>query len=200
MNYHPWSIATSGYGSTLNAYGYGPSINMTSPNLTGSSANYDWGVYNSISNAGNTANQWRTLTYGEWNYIFFNRSTVSGIRYAKAKVSNVNGVILLPDNWNSSTFDLNNTNNIETGYGSNTLTASQWTILENAGAVFLPSAGYRNGTIVTNSGSIGYYWTATFGSYATACYGYFSDSYLYSSDNWDRFFGFSVRLVHNFNS
>ena len=39
-----------------------------------------------------------------------------GIRYAKAKVSNVNGVILLPDNWSNNTFELNNTNNIESEY------------------------------------------------------------------------------------
>jgi len=200
LNYHPWSIATSGYGSTLNYYGYGPSINMPSPSLTGSSANYDWGVYNSICNAGNTANQWRTLTYGEWNYVFFNRTTVSGIRYAKAKVSNVNGVILLPDNWSNNTFELNNTNNIEIGYGSNNLTASQWTTLENAGAVFLPAAGYRNGTTTGNTAGVGgYYWTAstTYGNYTAACYLYFSDSYFYINDNWARYFGFSVRLVSN---
>ena len=199
VNYYPWSIATHAYGSVLNYYGYGPSINMPSPSLTGSSANYDWGVYNSICNAGNTANQWRSLTHGEWNYVFFNRTTVSGIRYAKAKVSNVNGVILLPDNWSNNTFELNNTNNIEIGYGSNNLTASQWTTLENAGAVFLPAAGYRNGTIITKPGSNGYYWSSTHGDYTTACYGCFSDSNLYVLDNWDRFMGFSVRLVQECN-
>ena len=76
---------------------------MESPNLTGSSANYDWG-YNAISNAGNQENSgWRTLTNGEWSYLLMTRSTASGIRYAKAQVNGINGVILLPDNWNNST-------------------------------------------------------------------------------------------------
>ena len=112
----------------------------------------------------------------------------------------MNGVILLPDNWSNNTFELNNTNNIEIGYGSNNLTASQWTTLENAGAVFLPAAGYRNGTTTGNTAGVGgYYWTAssTYGNYTAACYLYFSDSYFYINDNWARYFGFSVRLVSN---
>lgn len=30
----------------------------------------DWGVYNAISNGGNTPDMWRTLSLSEWNYLF----------------------------------------------------------------------------------------------------------------------------------
>ena len=46
VNYQPWSTSTSQVNSSYNNYGYGPSINMIDPNLTGTNANYDWGVYN----------------------------------------------------------------------------------------------------------------------------------------------------------
>ena len=69
VNYQPWSSSDSLLDNEYNSYGYGPSSNMPDMNLTGTSANYDWGVNNPISNGGNTANQWRTLTQPEWSYI-----------------------------------------------------------------------------------------------------------------------------------
>ena len=162
VNYQPWSTSISEVNSSYNYYGYGPSTNMSDPNLTGTSANYDWGVYNPIINGGNTANQWRTLTQPEWEYVFSTRTTTSGILYAKANVNNVNGIILLPDDWNSSTYSLSNTNTPEASFSSNTLTVSQWSTLEQAGAVFLPAAGYRyDGTSIDQVGSYGLYWTAS---------------------------------------
>jgi hypothetical protein len=194
VNYQPWSISASQVNSSYNYYGYGPSTNMTDPTLTGTSANYDWGVYNPISNGGNTANQWRTLTQTEWNYVFNTRTTTSGIRYAKANVNNLNGVILLPDDWSSSTYSLSNTNSSDASFSSNTITAAQWTALEDAGVVFLPAAGNRDGTSVGNVGSDGYYWSASCSGSSQAGGVYFSDSYLYMSVP-NRYYGFSVRLV-----
>jgi len=99
--YQPWSTSTN----YSDYYAYGGSTY----NLYDQTGQADWG-YNAISNGGNTANQWRTLTQPEWNYVFYTRSTTSGIRYAKANVNNVNGVILLPDDWSSSTYSLSSTN------------------------------------------------------------------------------------------
>ena len=184
--YHPWDSNNSS-GTT-----YGPPGQY---NLTGSYANADWGVYNPISNGGNTANQWRTLTQSEWGYIFYTRTTVSGIRYAKANVNNVNGVILLPDDWNSSTYSLSNTNSDGASFSSNTISASQWTTLESAGAVFLPAAGNRNGTSVYSVGSGGGYWSASYYNSGRAYLVGFYDSSLYTNDSGDRYRGRSVRLV-----
>ena len=166
VNYQPWSTSYSEVTSSYNYFGYGPSTNMTDPNLTGTSANYDWGVYNPISNGGNQTNQWRTLTQPEWDYVFNTRSTTSGIRYAKANVNNVNGVILLPDDWSASYYSLNSTNTPGANFTSNTITVSQWNTLEVHGAVFLPAAGLRGGTSVSYAGSEGRYWST---SYCESC-------------------------------
>ena len=118
---------------------------------------------------GYESHTWYTLTKNEWEYVFNIRSTPSGIRYAKAQVNGVNGMILLPDNWSASTYMLRDTNVSDTGFSSNVINASQWTTLENAGAVFLPAAGRRNGTSVDNEGSSGIYWSAS----------YFTSDYVY---------------------
>ena len=183
--YHPWDSNNS------NGSLYGPPGKY---DLTGSYANADWGVYNPISNGGNTANQWRTLTLSEWNYVFNTRTTTSGIRYAKANVNNVNGVILLPDDWSTSTYSLSSTNTSNANFSSNTLTASQWSTLEQAGAVFLPAAGIRYGTSVIHVGSQGYYWSASHYSDGNAYHVYFHYSNLFTNNDY-RYYGQSVRLV-----
>ncbi len=198
VNYQPWSTSTSQVNQDYNYYGYGPSNNMSSPGLTGSSANYDWGVYNSISNGGGQVDQWRTLTSDEWRYVIDTRSTPSGIRYAKACVNNVNGVILLPDNWSSSYFSLSSTNTPNASFSSNVITSSQWNTLEQHGAVFLPAAGSRQGASVYSVGTAGYYYSASnYGSYSSCAMnmGFGVTSLSGSSTCLDRCHGFSVRLV-----
>ena len=186
--YQPWSthMDNSGY------YVYGDS----QYNLYDQTGQADWGC-NPISNGGNTANQWRTLTQSEWDYVFNTRSTASGIRYARANVNSVKGVILLPDDWNTSTYSLLYTNSSVASFSNNTLTASQWSTLEQAGAVFLPAAGNRNGTSLNSVGSIGNYWSA---SCIDNCYVYivaFGSTGLYTVDGSTRYYGRSVRLVRN---
>ena len=189
--YQPWD--------SNNSYGkYGPPGEY---NLTGSYANSDWGYYNAISNGGNQSHQWRTLTQSEWNYVFNTRSTTSGIRYAKAQVNNVSGVILLPDNWSSSYFSLSNTNSKDANFSSNVISSSTWAnSLEAHGAVFLPAAGYRDVTSVNNVGGYGTYWSASWRyNNCNAYYVHFDDGNL-SPDTWaSRHYGRSVRLVKDAN-
>ncbi len=186
--YQPWStsITNSQY------YAYGSS----SYNLFDQTGQADWG-YNAIFNGGNTENNgWRTLTSNEWGYLFDTRSTISGIRYAKATVNNVNGVILLPDDWSTSYYTLNNTNSTNANYTSNTITASQWNTLEQHGAVFLPAAGRRDGMEVVDGS--GFYWSASYDSSSSnyVCYLYFYSDGLFSQCNGGgRIHGKSVRLV-----
>ena len=185
--YQPWATSTS-YNSY---YAYGNSFY----HLYDQTGQADWG-YNPISNGGNTANQWRTLKNTEWQYVFNTRTMVSGgIRYAMAKVNNVNGVILLPDDWSSSTYSLNSGT---INFSNNTLTVSQWSILEQAGAVFLPAAGYRNGVSINSNltGNRGYYWSSSSHDATSAYRVYFYNAYLTQTFG-DRFCGYSVRLVRN---
>ena len=194
VNYQPWSTSSSTVNTTYNYYGYGPSKNMDSPDLTGNSANYDWGVYNPISNGGNIANQWRTLTKAEWNYVFSTRSTASGIRYVAAQVNDVKGFILLPDDWSTSYYTLNSGSN----FSNNTITAEQWSTLEQYGAVFLPAAGRRNGTSLNNVGSSGLYWTASSSNNSSDASGVTVSTSGYSGGAIPhRFSGISVRLVRD---
>ncbi|MBQ2187877.1 MAG: hypothetical protein II401_04900 [Bacteroidales bacterium] len=186
--YQPWSTST--YNDSYNAYG------SSTYNLYDQTGQADWG-YNPISNSGNQINQWRTLTHEEWVYVFNTRTTTSGIRYAKAKVNNVNGVVLLPDDWSTSYYSLSNTNTSSASYSSNTISATQWSTLEQHGAVFLPAAGDRVEVTVIDVGSVGFYWSASHGNSGNAyCIEFWEDNFFPQYGNY-RSAGRSVRLVQD---
>ena len=182
-----------------NAYsGYGPSGYN---DLTGDYANADWGVYNKISNGGNTDGLWRTLSSEEWKYLLSQRKTPSMIRFAKGIVNGVNGLIILPDNWNGTNYVLSSINYTEDGFNSNTISADDWmNIFEPNGAVFIPAAGWREGITLKDLGERGSYWSTTHDSYSSnsANAVIFTDSgmngYNYNSSEYKKH-GLSVRLV-----
>ena len=190
--FYPWD-------NTNSVSGYGPTVPS---NLSGIYANCDWGMYNAISNGGNQIKLWRTMTREEWNYVFFLRSTLSGKHYAKAQIDDVYGVILLPDNWSNSVYNLigadDNTGSI--GYRHNIMTSSVWeNIFQPNGAVFLPAAGERGEFPARNSGC---YWSASY--YDDDCmwawHAVFEDEYVFINDDGFGHFrhaGHSVRLVHD---
>ncbi len=187
--YRPWDSSTSC------SECYGPSGNY---NLTGSYANSDWGDYNAISNGGNNSHFWRTLTIEEWEYVLYGRNTSSGILFAKACVNGVNGVIILPDNWNSGYYNLYNTNSYSATYSSNTLSASQWLNIEQNGAVFLPAAGHRTATSSLGIGTVGTYWSASHANYNNEAMGlYFENLFIVTDESYYRYYGQSVRLVRS---
>ena len=195
--YQPYesSNSTSSPYTTSNGYGFGPGNGSSYTNsLTDTNANADWGIFNAISNGGNAPWLWRILTNAEWEYLLNTRSTSSGIRYAKAKVNGVSGIVIVPDNWNSSTYTLNTTNDGTAAYTANPISLANWSTLENAGCVFLPAAGYRSGTTVNGIDSEGNYWTATYydniGAYSLSF-----DNSLLKTDGIRRYYGRSVRLV-----
>lgn len=188
--YRPWDSNNSC------AECYGPPGQY---NLSGSYAHSDWGVHNAIINGGSQAGLWRTLTLIEWVYVFNRRSTSSGIRYAKAEVAGVNGVILLPDDWSTSFYSLNSTNQSGAPFHSNEINSSVWTNnLQAHGAVFLPAAGYRFGASVNFPGSYGAYWSASFNNatYSGHASGvHFSWADIITTGSTLRCYGRSVRLV-----
>ena len=193
--YQPWS--TSIYYSDY--YPGGVYYNS----LIGAYANADWGVYNAISNGGNQAGMWRTLTKDEWSYLLNSRaaSTINGVanaRYAKAVVNGTNGLVIFPDNFTmpSGISNPSGINTYSAPSNNNTYTASQWSQMEGAGAIFLPAAGYRYGTGVYGVGTVGHYWSSTYYDEGYA-YGMYFDGddigvYYGSRDG-----GRSVRLVRD---
>lgn len=156
----------------------------------------DWGS-NPIGNGGNKEDLWRTLNVDEWQYIFKHRYTRSGIRYAKAIVNGVKGIIVLPDSWSASFYPLNETNKAEALFESNMIDVSAWYKLESAGVVFLPTAGSRSGISIYDLYSWGKYWSASRSNRNSSNYIYFGNRDFYLSEGSYLHYGRSVRLVQD---
>ncbi len=187
--YQPWS--TSFY------YGdYYPGGNNNN-NLSGEYSNADWGFYNAISNGGNQTEYWRTLLKEEYDFVLNNRNTLSGTLFVKANVNDVNGVILLPDDWDNSYYSFNEANQGDVSFSSNLISLSQWNILERFGAVFFPAAGYRDGTYIGSLKTNGDYWTASYIDYWMSYGVEFSEYICYVDDDNTLNGGRTVRLAHD---
>ena len=186
--YQPWS--TSVDYNDYHAYG------GFSYNLYDQTGQAEWG-YNAISNGGNVEdNGWRTPTWEEWHYVFFSRTTVSDIRFAKGIVNGVMGVILLPDEWDVNIYALNDVNQEYAFFTSNEITQSDWEeFLEVNGVAFLPAAGIRYKSAYYLYGQ-GHYWSSsTFNDELGAYDLDFSDNFLETDNYGTRYFGHMVRLV-----
>ena len=153
----------------------------------------DWGTNKIGSDAPKT---WRTLTFEEWKYLLKNRPNASSLK-GVAQVNGVNGLILLPDNWScpsgvtfKSGFHYNY--GVEYYAAYQTFTAAEWSKLEAAGAVFLPAAGNRFGSIVSFVRYVGVYWSAT-ENFSNGAY--FLGFYSNEARMYFRGDGLSVRLV-----
>lgn len=137
---------------------------------TNKSSFTDWNNYNNI-----IGSEWYTLSIAEWSYILDSRTT--NLRFLKATVNGVKGLILFPDGFAWPSHVIGSTTiydkiNIKNDAFTESITTTQWTSLENKGAVFLPTGGYRTlrggcnytgipsdevGSI-SNSSTHGYYW------------------------------------------
>jgi len=161
----------------------------------GTGSEWDWG-HNAISNGGNTADVWRTLTKGEWLYLINSRTNAAN-KVGYATVGGKNGIIILPDEFNdpmknngSGAFVPKAT----TGWSANVYTAN-WEAMEAAGAVFLPASGRRDGTSMISVGSFGCYWSSTVRNANQANYLDFASSYMDPVGYNNKYHGNSVRLV-----
>ena len=187
------------YNGWIDLFGWG-----TGNNPTNNSTDYedyptfvDWGV-NKIGN--DAPNTWRTLTYDEWYYLRYERPNYDKL-IGVAQVNGVNGLILLPDGWtcpSGVTFKSGFADNYGDEYYASyqSFSASEWSKLEASGAVFLPAAGYRYGSIVNGVQGYGYYWSATEDDSRGAGYLDFY-SYVALMSYYYRYGGHSVRLVQD---
>lgn len=203
---------SSTYGGWIDLFGYGTSgyaglmpyeVSATysdypSANINGT--HYDWGVHNAIEGGGDSAGLWRTLTKDEWEYLLSSRTNAQQLR-SLGRVAGVQGLILLPDDWQQPaavafTPSMNSTN-------TNDYTAAQWALMEAAGAVFLPAAGVRYESTVSSQGTSGYYASSTHygSSSANLRYIVYYSYTTYSSYDWDHTggapAGVAVRLVRD---
>ena len=126
----------------------------------------------------------------------------SQARYAHATITDVgtgvNGIILFPDGVDIASSEVTTAGTVNgiSNYATKCTTA-QWMALAAKGCVFLPAAGRRNGTTVSNHGSKGYYCSSSPNtSSAYQAYGvYFYSGYLNLAKEYYRYYGYSVRLV-----
>ena len=147
--YPAWLVSTdrADYAGTM--------IEYTNANSNANYKNYDWATYNNVNHE--SAGVYQTPTYENWNWILFKRDNAANLKGA-AKINTVNGYIILPDNW-STPLDLKFVPGA-TNPSTNYYTLAEWAIMEAAGAIFLPTFGYREGTEWQDDG-IGHYWTST---------------------------------------
>lgn len=130
--YQPWDMSAN----DLTGFYVGGDIRN---DLTGEYAYADWGVYNAISNGGNEPNLWRTLTEDEWGYILKQRTNYQQL-CSYADVDGIEGMILLPDNFEMPAGIIFTSS---TKPSQNHYSISDWLLMENNGAVFLPNeSGY----------------------------------------------------------
>ena len=142
---------------------------------------------------------WRTLSKDEWNYLLsinpeeyeqqegygrvnaLSLSKWSAVKFGESGPT-VNGLIIMPDGWD--------------GALTPTTDYTTWQSLASSGVVFLPAAGYRYGTVVSDVGSCGYYWSSTpYEGYEDYAYDMLFFSGSVSTDYDNRYLGDAVRLV-----
>lgn len=211
VNWQPWTAAR---GNT-DYYAYGD----VTKSLFDDSGLADWGK-NPVLNGGNDADyyEWRTPSMSEWYYVLKGR--VNGttenpayqipamtpvlpsdaVMFAMANVAGVNGMIVLPDEWVTSTYTFVNPNDELSSYSLNTITEATWnSVFEPNGAVFMPAAGDRVGPRVETQERMGDYWSSTTGNVDNATQVYFCPDEVEPQQNFllysNREKGRSVRFV-----
>ena len=195
-------IGEASYVGWIDLFGYGTGDNPTKHSVLNSQYNdwHEWGAH-SIVNSGKPGNTswWQTLTHNEWKYLLSERSDYNTKR-GMATVNGVKGLVILPDYTTTTIVSYSS----QALWENNTYTVEQWKAAEAGGAIFLPCAGYRNGTDFdggTNADQDhGAYWSASASTSAaswgvrfktTDNFAYLWDDYGMAPDN-----GHAVRLVH----
>ncbi len=184
---------SSAYDGWIDLFGWGTGNNPTKTSTSNCdySSFVDWGT-NAISNGGNTADMWRTLSANEWTYITGQRTNCDSL-CGRATVNGIQGFILLPDDWVSPGIPFQGSQN--QGYELNQYSLEDWQKMEEAGAVFLPACGGRSGTEYSGGGL--QYWSTNAG---TSCYAYDiitggASNYKLKTNEIGRQGGYGVRLV-----
>jgi uncharacterized repeat protein (TIGR02543 family) len=181
----------------IDLFGWGIGERLSFTYAESSNDNYsvfvDWGTRVSEDNS------WFTLSIDEWKYLISERDNATK-KYGIGVVDNhYSGLILLPDDWQLPD-DLEFYSGFAKDYGfysfrqRNSYSKEEWRKMGNAGAVFLPAAGVRDGASVYSVGDNGRYWSCTAFDAELSCVMYFESTQA-GKEHDGRFYGMSVRLV-----
>lgn len=165
--------------------------NQYDTDATPSNSNKDLFPWNATYISG-----WDVLSAEEWNYIVNNTSRTA-IRFVKACVNSVNGLIIFSDTYHHPIAPALVKVNVDgsMNFSDNTFTTDQWNSMQAAGAIFLPAAGYLNGSTVESYGGEGDYWSSTTDGDGKAKRLEFKNDEVTTTNAVDRSYGYSVRLV-----
>lgn len=209
-----FGYGTSGWNSGVSAYmPYSASVSSSDyiwQYFTGQYTRCDWGIYNSIynpkTNSTDPPSTWNVFLDSYISYMMNSRpaSTVGNTpnaRYVKCTVNGVPGMIVFPDIYthpaNVPVPSSINVNVVQ--YSDNVYSISEWEEMENAGCIFFPASGYRNGTVFNDStayGPVGRYWTGQpSNGVGKSRYFNFDQANLNPANNDFTYYGFAVRLI-----
>ena len=185
------------YDGYIDLFGWGMWLSGENPTKT-STSNGDYlpsvksGEFSGKSAIGE---EWATLSTGEWQYLLGESDSRNG-KYGIGTIHNTLGLIILPDGYTAPT---GITTAFVPGTDNTTYNDEDWSKMESAGAVFLPTAGRREGTTVTSAGSYGDYCSSSAYGENNAVRVHFHSGTLTPVDVYypRRSFGFSVRLVRS---
>ena len=175
----------------------GTSAQWNPLNTSTNNGDYSWNgdKYFQGTLTNNNKTGWYTLTQAEWQYLLGSSTERSG-KYGLATVNGKKGLVILPDNWTLPS-GCSFTSGIGAGYNTNTY-LDNWDAMEEAGAVFLPGTGFRNGTTVNSyelQNSYGYYWSSTKYDSNNAYTMYFISGEVSATQKFSKYRGQLVRLV-----
>ena len=205
INKFPWSVENVTTHDAANPTGYGMAISQDGYSWPDGSE-YDWGR-NPIEGAGNAGGLWRTLTKDEWVHLIDGRVNAGVVSYSYAKVTitdassggekavSMNGLLLFPDGFADEDYPSDLAYDTP-AQGFQELSLSGFVNLEKNGVVFLPCAGYRDGTSVKNVGSYGYCWLSNVSNEGSAYNLLFSSTSVDPTRSASRKYGRLVRLVY----
>lgn len=135
----------------------------------------DWARHAGITYNGDTkqVDKWRTLTWAEWKYLIRRETgiTINGkpnVSYVLANINNHDGLLLLPDgfnpanvsaclskpidSWQTTSMNVVSQDANDNRFDYETISLSDWAVLEAAGCVFMVADGWLN----YSSGSFGH--------------------------------------------
>ena len=143
---------------------------------------------------------WHVLDKDEWTYLLVTRDAglvAADQRNGIGTVAGVHGLIIIPDNWTQPAgVPAFKAGAAAFGWDTNIYNAAQWAAMADAGAVFLPAAGYsEDGTTAENAGEDGSYWSSTANGNDNAYAIQFIYSTIHDQQSKDKGNYYSVRLA-----
>ena len=142
---------------------------------------------------------WHVLDKDEWTYLLVTRDegrAPADQRNGIGTVDDKHGLIIIPDNWTQPAGVPAFKAGAAEDWNTNIYDATQWAAMADAGAAFLPAAGYSmDGIHAEDPGSDGTYWSSTESNTANGYAIQFEHTDIHNRQPKDKSHYYSVRLA-----